>query len=512
MIRKLYTLLLIGLCLNLAACSDDTEELDKTAAAPTIQFPMEQLDIDLNKADNLPVVAVIKSAVGLKEVHMKIQKAEGTEEYKTVTDFFNKNSYSLSETPNYASGYEAFIIDAVDRLDRVTTATLPFSITDIMGQPEIVFDPSEIIYDEMEENPVMPRTHFTATAEAGLKRIEMYLSTSEGQTQYGQAMTSFENPNEYVFDELVQYRENARGFKVKVEDKYGNVKISTLKVSYRTAPAPELTVSTDPIFADKDETKAVHAKVTSVRGLRTLTVYRMEDGKEVEALKQAMNGEHDWEGDLNILLTNATSGIRIVADDGKKQTEATIVTYVNMVYQEVQIASQFASKSANDKYPGVYSCFSLKDMKTYAADYVIASKDNAKNVDFKFYCYGSTAIPRLYSMDYTGKDSDFGLTGIPAKNMTRFVKLSPDFDFENATAASIEKALADGTIVTSQMTAEVNPCESGDIVAFKTGGSSSSGGNRYGLLKVLGITPPKEIVSANPTARVMTLAIKFPNK
>ena len=513
MIRKLYTLLLIGLCLNLAACSDDTEELDKTAAAPTIQFPMEQLDIDLNKADNLPVVAVIKSAVGLKEVHMKIQKAEGTEEYKTVTDFFNENSYSLSETPNYASGYEAFIIDAVDRLDRVTTATLPFSITDIMGQPEIVFDPSEIIYDEMEENPVMPRTHFTATAEAGLKRIEMYLSTSEGQTQYGQAMTSFENPNEYVFDELVQYRENARGFKVKVEDKYGNVKISTLKVSYRTAPAPELTVSTDPIFADKDETKAVHAKVTSVRGLRTLTVYRMEDGKEVEALKQTMNGEHDWEGDLNILLTNATSGIRIVADDGKKQTEASIVTYVNMAYQEVQIASQFASKSANDKYPGVYSCFSLKDMKTYAADYVIASKDNATNVDFKFYCYGSTAEPRLYSMENVdSKDKDFGLTGIPARNATRFVKLSNDYDFENATAASIAKAVEDGTIVSSQMSSAIKAFASGDVIAFKTGNSSSSGSNRYGLMKVLSITPPKEIVSANPTARVVTIAIKFPKK
>lgn len=511
MIRKLYTLLLIGLCLNLVACSDDTKELDKTTAAPTIQFPMEQLDIDLNKADNLPVVAVIKSGVGLKEIHMKIQKAEGTEEYKTVTEFFNENSYSLSETPNYAADYQAFIIDAVDQLDRVTTATLPFSITDIMGQPEIVFDPAEIVYDEMEENPVMPRTHFTATAEAGLKQIEMYLSTSEGQTQYGQTVTSFEKPNEYTFNELVQYQENARGFKVKVEDQYGNVKIATLKVSYRTAPAPELTVNTDPIFADESETKAIHAKVSSVRGLRTLIVYRMEDGKEVEALKQSMNGENNWEGDLNIPLTDATSSIRIVADDGKKQTEAIIVTYVNMVYQEVQIASQKAGKSSFDKYPDVYSCLSLKDMKTYSVDYILASKENATNVDFKFYCYGGQAVPRLYSMDNTGKDGEFGLKGIPAKNMTRFVKIN-NFDFDNATAASIAKALEDGTIVSSQMSAEVNPCESGDIIAFKTGGSSSSGGNRYGVMKVTNITAPKDVDPKDVTKRVMTIAIKFPKK
>ena len=31
-------------------------------------------------------------------------------------------------------------------------------------------------------------------------------------------------------------------------------------------------------------------------------------------------------------------------------------------------------------------------------------------------------------------------------------------------------------------------------------------------VKVLSITPPKEIISANPTARVVTIAIKFPKK
>lgn len=513
MIRKLYTLLLIGLCLNFVACSDDNKELDKTTAAPTVQFPMEQLDIDLNKADNLPVVAVIKSAVGLKEVHMKIQKTEGTEEYKTVTEFFNENSYSLSETPNYTADCQAFIIDAVDQLDRVTTATLPFSITDIMGQPEIVFDPTEIIYDEMEEDPIMPHTYFTVTAEAGLKQIEMYMVTSDGQTQYGQTVNSFENPNEYIFDELIQYQENARGFKVKVEDKYGNVKIATLKVSYRTAPAPELTITPTEIFAEKDETKAIHAKVHSVRGLKALIVYRIEDGNEVEATRKTMNGENDWEGDLEVLFTNATSRIRVVADDGKKQTEATALAYVNMVYQQVQVASQFAYNNPNSKYPDVYSLLSFKDMKTYSVDYALASKENATNVDFKFYCYGSQGEPRIYSMDEGSKNGEYGNLGkIQAKNMTRFIRLNSDFDFENATASSIAKALTDGTIVTSQMTATLQKLESGQIIAFKTGGSSSSGGNRYGLMKIQSITPAKEIISSNPTARVMTVVIKFPKK
>ena len=106
MIRKIYTLLILGLCLGFAACGDDNDGLDPNAAAPVINFPMEQLDIDLNKVDNLPVVAVIKSQAGLQSVTMKLQTVEGVTEYKTVTDFFNPNSYSLSENLEYNANYE----------------------------------------------------------------------------------------------------------------------------------------------------------------------------------------------------------------------------------------------------------------------------------------------------------------------------------------------------------------------------------------------------------------------
>ena len=97
MIRKIYTLLILGLCLGFVACNDDNDGVDPNAAAPVINCPMEEVNVDLNKVDNLPVVAVIKSQAGLRSVSMKIQTVEGTIDYKTVTDFFNPNSYSLSE-------------------------------------------------------------------------------------------------------------------------------------------------------------------------------------------------------------------------------------------------------------------------------------------------------------------------------------------------------------------------------------------------------------------------------
>lgn len=132
MIRKLYILFILGLCMGFAACSDDNDGVDPNAAAPVIKFPMEQLDVDLNKVDNLPVVAIIKSQAGLQSVNMKIQTIEGTTEYKTVTDFFNPNSYSLSENLEYNANFKAFIIEATDKLNHVTSETLAISVTDVM--------------------------------------------------------------------------------------------------------------------------------------------------------------------------------------------------------------------------------------------------------------------------------------------------------------------------------------------------------------------------------------------
>lgn len=77
MIRKIYTLLILGLCLGFAACSDDNDGLDPNAAAPVIKFPMEQLDVDLNKVDNLPVVACHKVAGRTPECDNEIADSGG---------------------------------------------------------------------------------------------------------------------------------------------------------------------------------------------------------------------------------------------------------------------------------------------------------------------------------------------------------------------------------------------------------------------------------------------------
>lgn len=509
--NKLYISILIGVLLSLVACSGSKEDIDPNLPAPVVNFPIERLNIDLNKVDNLPVVAIIKSEVGLKKVVMKIETEEAVTEYKTVTEFFNPMSYSLSEKPEYDASYRAFIIEATDRLGHVVIKTLPFDVIGVVERPVVVFTPETIVYDEMDENPEIPRTTFKITSEAGLKSVEIFLVSANGQELKGRVDLGGEK--EFAFDEMIDYKEGDRGFKIKAEDTYGYVTISTLPVTYRTIPGPELILPENVIFASTTAPKAVPMQIKSLRGLHGIVIYRIEEGTEVEAFRATKNGETTLDDAPEIEFTEATSRLKVVVTDGRPGKEAVgyIKAYVDMEVATVTIGSQPIANVPHEKYPDTYGMFSLNDMKTYSVDYAIVSEENGKNIDFKFYCFGGSAIPRLYSMDNTEKDKEFSgstekLSSIKLKTAMRFAILN-SFDFEEATASSISKILS-SNISLSKLT----PFEVGDIIAFRTGKTSAAGGAKVGVMKVIGMTAPKELLQGNPTARVLTVEIKFPKK
>ena len=514
MIRKIYTLLILGLCLGFAACSDDNDGLDPNAAAPVIKFPMEQLDVDLNKVDNLPVVAVIKSQAGLQSVTMKLQTVEGVTEYKTVTEFFNPNSYSLSENLEYNANYEAFIIEATDKLNHVTSGTLPIAVTDVMARPVITFDPEEIIYDEMDENPVIPRTTFEVVSEAGLKVVEVYLVSATGQESKGSVELNGKKDSSY--DEMINYKEGDKGFKVKAVDIYDNVTISTLPVEYRTVPIPVLTLPELPIFATTDAKQGVSVKVESVRGVHEVIIYRIENGQEIEVLREQKNGEKQLDYTPEIDFTETTSQIKVVVSDGRV---GNVKAYVNMDVATVNISSKTFANSAHEKYPDAYGLLSFKDLKTYSIDYALTSADNAKNVDLKFYCMGKgsnvDSEPRLYSINAAKSDeykgsNGAGLNTAAVKNRTMLAKLS-DFDYDNATVTSIASEISASLIVKEDLI----PITEGDIIAFKTASTSAAGGNRIGVMRIISMTPSTGegvLKPGDTTARVLTVEIKFPKK
>lgn len=506
MIHKLYALLMLGLCFGFAACSDDNESVDPNAAAPVIKFPMEQLDVDLNKIDNLPVVAVIKSEAGLKSVTMKIQTVEGVTEYKTVTDFFNPSSYSLSEQPEYDANFQSFIIEATDKLNHVETATLAIVVTDVMARPVITFDPEEIVYDELDENPVMPRTTFKIVSEAGLKKIERFLVSVSGQVSKGG--DELNGDKEYTYDELIDYKEGDKGFKVKAEDKYGNITIATVPVLYKTVPVPVLTLGKVLITTDEGVDTEVPMHIESVRGVREVIIYRVEKGVETEISRKEFSSDQSLDYKPIVQLTEETSQLKVVVSDGRegKEVSGTVKTYVNMAVAKLEVGSQ---KLANAE---PFALISLRDLKTYSVDETIASEESSANVDIKFYVASSGGLVtyRFYSpenadtknKEYAGTGGN-NLSAIKKINMTRFGKFPAGFDYEKATRSSIEEEYGKIT-VGSRVDVEV-----GDVIGFKTGGSSSAGGGRVGVLKIIEVS---EKIGNDATKRIATVEIKFPKK
>ncbi|WP_294617788.1 hypothetical protein [uncultured Bacteroides sp.] len=170
----------------------------------------------------------------------------------------------------------------------------------------------------------------------------------------------------------------------------------------------------------------------------------------------------------------------------------------------LHVGSQSYANNCPEKYPDAYAIVSLTDLKTYPVDYALA---NPRNVDFRFYCHGSEAVPRLYSMHALGlhnkedqyKGTSGSLMDMSKRNQTHFLILPSDFDYEHATPASI--AQIDPSTVNKGI---LNPISVGDVIAFRTKG-------RVGIMKVIDITQPGELSNV-PVKRVMTLEIKFPKK
>ena len=185
----------------------------------------------------------------------------------------------------------------------------------------------------------------------------------------------------------------------------------------------------------------------------------------------------------------------------------------------MNISSKTFANSAHEKYPDAYGLLSFKDLKTYSVDYALASADNAKNVDLKFYCMGKgkdvPSEPRLYSINATKTNEYTGSGGVSlntaaVKNKTMIAKLS-GFDYDNATVTSIASEISASLIVKE----ELIPIAEGDIIAFKTASTSAAGGNRIGVMKIISMTPSigeGVLKPGDTTARVLTVEIKFPKK
>ncbi|OQB31322.1 MAG: hypothetical protein BWY08_00561 [Bacteroidetes bacterium ADurb.Bin174] len=169
------------------------------------------------------------------------------------------------------------------------------------------------------------------------------------------------------------------------------------------------------------------------------------------------------------------------------QARAELITEEFDVVENLVVGSQNFSNQPATGTEDVYALISLKDMKTYAFDAVYRQQED--NVDMKFYIMGGAGgTVRLYAMDGTevstknneykgGNENSLSVHDFLIKNSTKFYKLT-GVNFDAATATQVR------SLSFASAANNVAPIETGDIIAFRTAGTSASGGHRNGLLKV----------------------------
>lgn len=518
MINKIKSMLLFSLMmLFVVGCDNNDEDIDPSSSVPVISSPYESITADLNTVDNLPIVAIIKSEAGLKNVTLSIITTDDvTTEIENVSEFFNKNNFSLTVDAGYENNFKSALIIATDKLDRVERKELPITIIDVVDPPVIVFDPERIEYDERIGGD-LPNTKFTATSSVGLAKIERILVTEEGQTAYGNTLEFSNGELEYVFDEFIQYSSISRAFIVKVYDVYDKVKISTLPVIYKAVPPPTVTFVDEVVIAAKEESKTIDVNIESFLGVSKVEVYTV-DG-DIETIVQTEifatpEDKKEFTFTTNaITFKNSTSGVKIIATDmtGKVTTE-TVGALVNLVYEkELKIATHRYVEYFPLGYDDVYSLFSIKDLRTYQLSECLASDEASKNVDIKLYCFNSGTTLRFYSISggTNTKSNEFKDDGktvmqMGVQNETLFQKITiADFDFETATVADIEANIKAADITS---TGAMN-FKMADVYAFKTA-STSSLPDKIGLIRVVSEIQTGQFV----VHRVVTFDIKYPKE
>lgn len=294
---KVY-IIISFICASLCwlSCNDDEKH---TGSAPEILFMTESMSIDLNKTNNPSIVCVINSEVGLNSVQSWIVK-EGDIEVEIdnpVTSFFNKNSYSLAQTPVYTEDMIGFKVSATDANGQTSTLTLPFEVIPLRDAPIVSFNEgiNEINY---REGDPMPSISIKISSEENLR----YVAFSEVVNRLekvvpinGQDTLKFtNNEKEYVLnlqDDDFQFKVGTTAIKIAAgagSSDMVKIKIGTLKVNFEEIPAPEILFDSEGDlqvneFADLTVTGKINSqsKVTSVSYYKETTEGKEQIGETI---------------------------------------------------------------------------------------------------------------------------------------------------------------------------------------------------------------------------------------
>lgn len=492
---------------------------------PEIRLMIDSLKADLNRVDNTPIVCVIFSEAGLKQV--KVYKHEG-EAVKTllseVTSFKDPHQYSVKENPSWTESITAVSILATDNADRTVEATMPVTVIPILPAPVITFGVDKIVIDEKNEDPSTVKTVFEVVSSNILSDVKAALFTSEGIVNLPLNPTFKAGSESYRFEQDIDYFEGFRGLQVTATDGNGKMKIETLPINYIAAPAPIVTLSDEKdfgtIFVRSTDSKTFSFHVDAETGLSYIEVLKVTkdiQGKDVEERISIdyYDASKDFKADYTYTAPSfdrASHALRFVVSDRLNHAaKVDVKTVVDMrMGEQIVIATQRNTKEplVLEGYEGEHYCFfSVKDFKTYSL-FDFWRTDFRRNIDFFYFAWNNggaadngTRIMKA-SEDRAGQDPSWyqyvdpqGENSIPllsastaawsGRNATFIKRLTTAyaFDFDNVTVSDLLSAPVQTYLAQGKVNTDWFPYKAGECFLFKTG-SASTCPNCTGVVRV----------------------------
>ncbi|MCM1501334.1 MAG: hypothetical protein NC115_01545 [Bacteroidales bacterium] len=534
MVHNIYKALLILVAMALgASCTRQT--MDWSAMAePEFNLILDQLSPDMNTSDNIPVICVVRSEAGLKQVCMYIGRgsAENPEEtlYKKITDFHDPYQFSLKESPKWSEDMLEIRIEATDRGDRTKEAVLPVSVIPYKPAPEIAFELDKIEVDETTGSMLSPVTKFTVTSQTTVTDIKINLFQRDGIKSIG-LTPAFTPRNEYSFEQQIDYVDGDTALQVAATDEYGKVKIETLPIIYTAVPAPVIVPSgetvAEPVISSSGPGGTFTFHFTSEGGAAAAKTLKLAKGEWREIQELFVTYDNVREGDYNVTIPAYGTDMNAlkfqVIDRLGRIGELEIATVIDMrAVFDCRVGAQCYAKHGSEEYPDAFPFFSIRDLKCVN---LYQAWEEKRNVDLVFYYFNNGqpgGTVRLYEAlinrpDAEWPESQDAELGIPLyskwpeRNQTVRRKFDPgrfSFDFNTVTVDDLLGTAVQNRLSEGQTNADFCDYANGEAFFFRTGPMSACP-NTTGMVKIEKLD--KNTTSANYGKGYYIISVKVAN-
>lgn len=376
--------------LSIASCKRNTDIDLKDTNPPEVRLILDTLRPDLNVPDNIPLVGVVFSDLGLQSVELLLVRTGGTETYKTYTEFSDPNQYSVKELPLWAEDFVAFTIVATDKAGRAVEQSIPVTPIPFQAPPMILFDLESVLIDENNPDDEVPVTRFRVESAGQLASVAVKLFSQEGVTELPLSHPLEEGAQAYEFEELIPYKEGDVALQVTATDEYNKVKIETLPITYIQLPPPEIEVSGDSVFVlDVGGTANLQLNLTSVAGITSVTVTKMKQSTEGTVLPAvSYNSENEIAFSRGITVEDNVSALRVVATDRMGRTATVLLPCeVGFETRVFTLGSDFYNRGIVEE-PDILPFYSIGLNKSMT---IGEAYQQIKDVEFYVLWYAATA-------------------------------------------------------------------------------------------------------------------------